>query len=593
MTLFSFNPANGTTLRSYNALSAEAVTAKVADAQRAFEQFRETPLELRVMWMKKLAGILEQEMEELATLLTMETGKTIRASREEVLQCAVCCRYFAENAITLLGDETVEVEANLCTTTWHPMGVLFAVMPGVSPLWHVFRVMVPALLGGNAMVSKHVANVPQCAVEVEVLLRRAGFAHGIFQTLLMDFTDVEVVLNDERIIGVAIAGMRQAGREIAAHTAWMGKKALIDREESSAFLVMPSANLFAAIQAGVARCVENGQSNTSTARFFVHESVYDEFAFLFTTAMEDVKIGNPLKDETELGPMPTEESVILLKAQIASAVAAGGSVLTGGEPMLSDGNYFEPTVIVDVPADAWVCREEIHGPVAMLFKVTSLHDAIAVVNRACRNGISVWTQDEGEKQRLSRQLVCGSVFINSPMIMDARTELGNFKGAGYGQAMVAASLHDFMSARTVVTSGSISATEFHFDLTLDEFEKEAQLAEAEEPTKVKSYKPVHPEEAEVEDDLFVMTQAAWNEQVSSFIDVDTALEAFSVPSTDMMPDEPDIKAVVSKPIATDKPITTENPVSITNEVKATVEMTSQAAALSFKEMFERALQVRT
>jgi succinate-semialdehyde dehydrogenase/glutarate-semialdehyde dehydrogenase len=626
MTLYSINPANGMLLRSYDTLSTDAVRSKIANAQRAFEAYSETPLEHRLMWMKKLAGILEQEMEELATLLTTETGKTIRTSREEVLQCAACCRYFAENATELLENETVEIDASRCTTMWRPMGVLFAVMPGTNPLWQVFRVAVPALLGGNAVVLKHAANVPQCAVEMELLLRRAGFAHGVFQALLMDSADTEIVLNDERITGVAVVGIQQTGREIAAHTAWMGKKAVSDQEGSGTFIVMPSANLFAAIQAGVAaRCMDNGQSNDSTARFIVHESVYDEFALLFASAMEDVKIGNPLKDETELGPMATEESVRQLKAQIAGAVAAGGSILTGGEPMLGDGNYFEPTVLVEVPVDAPVCREEVYGPLALLFKVPTVQDAIWVANRACGSGVSVWTQDEGEKQQFGRRLTCGSVYLNSPMVMDARMASSSLKGAGCGRAMAAASLREFMTARTVVKANLIPGSEFNFDLTLREFEKEAQLAEAdvaEETIRPEAFVPV---KLEVEDDLFVMSQIAEIASASATVEPDVKVSPAAVavavdeevvnfiemapavaPKNVVVPEEitGGKKAAPSKEGAAPKkvdvaeqasvkaPLAIAEPLVIAPMQISAVTVAPQPAALSFKEMFERALMVR-
>ncbi len=580
MILSSFNPANGTLLRSYDALSAEAMTAKIANAHQGFLQYRETPLEDRVMWMKKLAGILEQEMEELATLLTMETGKTISASRNEILNCAACCRFYAEHAGVLLAEEKVELDANRCVTTWRPMGALLAVMPGSSAFWQAFQFAVPALLGGNTVVLKHSSCLPQCAVEMELLVRRAGFGRGVFQTLLLGSAAVETVLNDERVAGVAIAGTKKTTRELAARTALMGKKAVVQRGGSNAMIVLPSANLFAAIQAGVAaRCVDNGQSSASTAKFIVHTDVYDDFAMLFAAAMEDVKIGNPLKDETELGPLATERSVIRLTAQVAEAIAAGARVLTGGEAMLGDGTYFEPTVMVDVPLNSEVCRESIEGPVALLFRVESLEDAVAVANKTDAASVSVWTQDV-EEQQLSRRLTAGGVFMNAPVAMDARM------GSGCGLTMAAAALHEFMTTTLVVRAETIPGEDFNFELALDGFDEEDSTAEAVQPENADAVDSLYEafgreDELSLEEDIFVGSHDAKSSDRDAAVGV---MDVAAVQASVAVMQAPEM-AVARVPMVS---AATSPVVERVEEAEAEV----VPAALSFQEMFERALQVR-
>ena len=612
MTFSSLNPANGTLLRSYEALSAEDVTGKIAAAHEAFLQHGETSLEDRALWMKKLAGILEEEMEELATLLTMETGKTIRFSREEILQCAACCRFHVQHATALATEETVELDANRCVTTWQPMGVLLAVMTGASPFWQVLRFAVPALLGGNAVLLKHASHVPQCAVELELLLRRSGFARGAIQTLLMEDADLELMLSDERIAGAAVTGSGQSARDVAAHATARGKRTVLDSDTANTMIVMPSANLFAAIQAGVAaRCVDNGQSSASTARFFVHETVYDEFAMLFAAAMEDVKVGNPLKDETELGPLATEENVSRLKAQVAAALAAGGCTLTGGGRMLGDGNYFEPTVMVNVPSDASFCAEEISGPVALLFKVESVEAAVKAANRMPGGGVSVWTRDEMEQSRIARGLACGSVFLNAPVTVDASLPAGTMSRGGCGPAMAAAALHQFMTAKTVVTSSFLGGDEFNFDLTLSEFEQEAELADPESRGDEIITGALAADEFDVEDDLFVASRTARANMPSRVAEVQDEVAAdravFAVAllegPEDVAAEQASAPVIVAEPVArADEgrvaavgratpalPASLAEQMAITEESVAGVEA-AQPAALSFKDMFERALQ---
>jgi succinate-semialdehyde dehydrogenase/glutarate-semialdehyde dehydrogenase len=461
MPIQSVNPANGSLLRSFNPLPAELLEAKIGQAHAAFRPLGQVPIAHRALWMLKLACILEYETEDLATLIATEMGKTITAARQEILNCAGCCRYFAQHAAAMLEKEAIPMPQNSCSRRWDPLGVLLAVMPWNSPFWQVFRFLSPALMAGNVVLLKHSSTVPQCAMEIELLVRRAGFPRGSFQTLLIESSQVESVLSDRRVAAVTVTGTETTGRALAAQAGWLIKPVALQLGSSDPFIVMPSANLSAAIRAGVAaRCADNGQTCTAATRFLVHEAVYDDFLPLFAAAMEDLKVGNPMKDETELGPLATTQVLKDLEAQVAAAVQAGGRVVTGGERMLGVGNFFEPTIIAGVPQTAAVCQEEIVGPLALLFKVGSLDEAIQCANHTPYGlGASVWTSDEDEQARFAAELECGSIFINASVYSDPRLPVGGAKRSGYGRELSAAGMRAFMNAKTVVIGEPASQSE--------------------------------------------------------------------------------------------------------------------------------------
>jgi succinate-semialdehyde dehydrogenase/glutarate-semialdehyde dehydrogenase len=484
MPIQSINPANGNLQRSYNPLTAEVLDAKIAQARAAFRPLGEVPMAHRALWMKKLAGILEYETEDLATLLTTEMGKTITAARQEILNCAACCRYFAEHAASMLEKEAIPTPQNTCSRRWDPLGVLLAVMPWNSPFWQVVRFLAPALMAGNVVLLKHSSTVPQCAIEIELLVRRAGFPRGSFQTLLIESGQVESVLSDRRVAAVTVTGTETTGRALAAQAGWLIKPSVLQLGSSDPFIVMPSANLYGAIQAGVAaRCADNGQACTAATRFLVHEDVYDDFLPLFAAAMEDLKVGNPMKDETDLGPLATDQVLKDLEAQVAAAVKAGGRIVTGGERMLGIGNFFEPTVIADLPHTAAVCKEEIVGPLAMVFKVASLDEAIRHANGTPYGlGASAWTGDEEEQERFSAELECGSIFINVPVHSDPRLPVGGAKRSGYGRELSATGMRAFMNAKTIIVGEPVAQSNQGILDVLNSLESHLNPAPPDEPS---------------------------------------------------------------------------------------------------------------
>jgi succinate-semialdehyde dehydrogenase / glutarate-semialdehyde dehydrogenase len=461
MAIESINPATGKLLRQFDPLTDQAARQKIALADDAFRSYALVPLEHRALWMRKLAAILDHEIDDLATLITLEMGKPLEAARYEILKCADACRYYAEHAARILAPESIPTEHNHSYVRWDPLGVVLAVMPWNFPFWQVFRFLAPALMAGNVALLKHAPNVPQCALSIESLVRRAGFPRGTFQSLLLDVHQVETVLGDDRIAAVTVTGSETAGRAIGAQAGWLIKKSVLELGGSDPFIVMPSADLDLAIETAVrARCVNSGQSCIAAKRFIVADEVYDIFESRFVAGMESIRVGDPMKEETQIGPLATARAVDLLEEQVKAATQAGARVLTGGERMLGDGNYFEPTVLTGVPRTSAVYREELFGPVAMLFRVQDLNEAIEVANDTPFGlAASAWTRDPAEQQRLISELQCGGVFLNAMVASDPRLPFGGIKRSGYGRELSAAGMREFLNAKTVVIASAASAHE--------------------------------------------------------------------------------------------------------------------------------------
>jgi succinate-semialdehyde dehydrogenase/glutarate-semialdehyde dehydrogenase len=454
MPIDSVNPANGTLLRSFTPLTGEALLQKIGLAESAFLRYADVPISHRALCMRKLANLLEDEVADLAALITAEMGKPISQARAEIAKCAIVCRYYAEHAARILAPEPIDLGASDAYVRLDPLGIVLAVMPWNFPFWQVFRFLAPALMAGNVGLLKHASNVPQCALTIEALVRRAGFPRGVFQTLLIQASQVEMVLADERVAAVTLTGSESAGRAIAAQAGWLIKKSVLELGGSDPFIVMPSADLdVAAVAAARARCINSGQSCIAAKRFLIADAIYDDFEARFVAAMDAMKVGNPSLEETEIGPLASAALLDELDAQVKSAIQAGARLLTGGERMVGKGNFYEPTVLADLPRDSAVYREEIFGPVAMLFRVRDIEEAIAVANDTQFGlGASVWTNSSSEQRRFAAGLQCGVVFINAPVASDPRLPFGGIKHSGYGRELSAAGMREFLNVKTVVVA---------------------------------------------------------------------------------------------------------------------------------------------
>jgi succinate-semialdehyde dehydrogenase/glutarate-semialdehyde dehydrogenase len=461
MAIESINPTNGKLLRSFDPLTEEAVRQKIALADEAFRTYATVPLDHRALCMRKLASILEHETDDIATIITLEMGKPLHAARQEVLKCATACRYYADNAARILAPDSIPTSDAHSYVRWDPLGVILAVMPWNFPFWQVFRFLTPALMAGNVGLLKHASNVPQCALSIESLVRRSGFPRGTFQTLLIESRQVENVLNDPRVVAVTLTGSEPAGRAVAAQAGWLIKKSVLELGGSDPFIIMPSADLNLAVDTAVrARCVNSGQSCIAAKRFIIADEIYEAFESRFVAGMEAMRVGDPMRDDTDLGPLATARLVEELEDQVKSAKRAGARILTGGERMLGDGNFFEPTVLTGVPRNAAVYREELFGPVAMLFRVHDLNEAIEVANDTPFGlSASAWTRDPAEQQRFVSELQCGAVFLNAMVASDPRLPFGGIKHSGYGRELSAAGMREFLNAKTVVIASAAATNE--------------------------------------------------------------------------------------------------------------------------------------
>jgi succinate-semialdehyde dehydrogenase / glutarate-semialdehyde dehydrogenase len=451
MGIASINPATGETLKTFSALSAEQIEQKLQLAADTFQTYRRTPFSERSRMMLRVAEILESEKNELGKMMTLEMGKPIKAAIGEAEKCAWVCRYYAETAEHHLADHVVETNAKKSYVHFQPLGPVLAIMPWNFPFWQVFRFAAPALMAGNVGLLKHASNVPQCALAIEDIFARAGFPEGAFQTLLIGSDGVESVLNDPRVAAATLTGSEPAGRSVASIAGKQIKKTVLELGGSDPFIVMSSANLDEAVTSAVkARTINNGQSCIAAKRFIVAAEIYEEFERRFVSKMEALKIGDPLEEATEIGPLATPQIVDDLDEQVKKAVASGARVLTGGKKLERPGNFFAPTVLVDLDVNAPVSCEEIFGPVAMLFRVNDIDEAIRIANATQFGlGSAAWTNDAREQARFIEDIEAGSVFINGMVASDPRLPFGGVKNSGYGRELADFGIREFVNIKTV------------------------------------------------------------------------------------------------------------------------------------------------
>ena len=456
MPIATINPATGKTLQTFPPLTEKLLQEKLARAGETFRTHRNRSFAERSRSMNRAAEILETEKHEFARMMTTEMGKPVKAAVQEVEKCALVCRYYAKNAETHLADEIVETNAGKSYVHYQPLGAVLAIMPWNFPFWQVFRFAAPALMAGNVCLLKHASNVPQCALAIEEIFTSAGFHGGAFQTLLIGSETVQRVLEDSRVAAATLTGSEPAGRSVAGIAGKQIKKTVLELGGSDPFIVMPSADLDQAVATAVrARTINNGQSCIAAKRFIIHEAIYDEFERSFVEGMKALRVGDPLDEATDIGPLATEQILKDLEQQVQQSVAAGARILTGGKRFevrgkLARGNYYEPTVLVDVPKSSPAYSDEIFGPVASLFRVSNPGEAIELANATAFGlGAAAWTNEAGEQLRFIAELEAGSVFINGMVASDPRLPFGGVKNSGYGRELGAFGIREFVNIKTV------------------------------------------------------------------------------------------------------------------------------------------------
>jgi len=451
MAIATINPATGEVVQTFQPLTAEQIESKLQLAVSAFRAERKTPFAERAKRMMKAAEILERDRERFGRLMTLEMGKPLKAAIAEAVKCATACRYYAEHAEKLLADEVVETGAKKSFVRYLPIGPILAVMPWNFPFWQVIRFAAPALMAGNVGLLKHASNVPQCAIEIEKLFNAAGFPVGVFQTLLIGSGQVDALLNDPRVVAATLTGSEQAGIQVGIGAAKRIKKVVLELGGSDPFIVMPSADLDAAVATAVeARVINNGQSCIAAKRFIVAAPIADEFERKFVERMQSLRVGDPFDEKTELGPLATPDAVTTLDADVQKTVQAGAKVLTGGHPLERPGNYYAPTVLTNIPKDSPAYGEEFFGPVASIFRAKDQDEAIRIANDVRFGlGASAWTNDDKERERFINELEAGMVFINKMVASDTRIPFGGVKQSGHGRELGAVGIREFMNAKTV------------------------------------------------------------------------------------------------------------------------------------------------
>jgi succinate-semialdehyde dehydrogenase/glutarate-semialdehyde dehydrogenase len=451
MTIATVNPATGKTVRTFTPLSEPELDARLQCAADTFRRYRKTPLVERTRMLLRAAEILESEKEKFGKLMVTEMGKTLKAAVEEAAKCAWGCRYYAEQAERFLSDEVVETSATRSVVTYQPIGPILAIMPWNFPFWQVFRFAAPALAAGNVALLKHASNVPQCALAIQDIFRRAGFAEGCFQTLLIETDRVRRVIEDPRITAATLTGSTGAGSHVASAAGKQIKKTVLELGGSDPFIVMPSADLETAVRTAVkARTINNGQSCIAAKRFIVAESIADEFERKMVAGMERLVVGDPMDPATEVGPLANEAQVKTLSDQISRSVAAGARLLSGGYRLDRPGYYFAPGVLTGITEDSPAYNEEIFGPVALLFRVPDIDQAIRIANDSEFGlGASAWTQNQRERERFIQELEAGMVFINAMVASDPRVPFGGVKRSGYGRELSHYGIREFVNIKTV------------------------------------------------------------------------------------------------------------------------------------------------
>lgn len=451
MAIATINPANGELLKTLDALSDAQIENKLQLAAKTFLTYWHWSFAERARVLMRAAEIFEEQKDTLGRLMATEMGKPLQAGKDEAVKCALGCRYYAQHAEHFLADELVQTNASRSFIRYQPLGPILAVMPWNFPFWQVVRFAAPALMAGNVGLLKHASNVPQCALKLEEIFLSAGFPEGVFQALLIEVEKVDAILDDARVVAATLTGSEGAGVQVGISAAKRIKKVVLELGGSDPFLVMPSADLEKAVQTAVkARIINNGQSCIAAKRFIVARQIAGEFEKRFVAAMQEVRIGDPLDETTELGPLATAGAVASLDSQVQKSIRSGARLLAGGKRADRKGNFYLPSVLTDIPKDSPAYREELFGPVACLFPANDIDEAIAIANDSKFGlGASVWTNDQQEREQFIDQLEAGMVFINQMVASDPRLPFGGVKRSGHGRELGAYGIREFTNVKTV------------------------------------------------------------------------------------------------------------------------------------------------
>ena len=452
MAIATINPTTGETLKTFIPLTDAEIEIKLSLAESAFQQYRKTTFAQRSQWLNQAAAILDKDKLKFAQIMTTEMGKPIISAIAEAEKCAAVCRFYAEKAPEFLAAVPIATDASQSYISYQPLGVILAIMPWNFPFWQVFRFVAPALMAGNVGILKHASNVPQCALAIAEIITQAGFPGGVFQTLLIGADKVKSIIEDDRVKAATLTGSEPAGAALASAAGQQIKKVVLELGGSDPFIVLESAELELAVTTAVkSRMLNNGQSCIAAKRFIIADTIADQFESQLIAQFKALKIGDPMQEDTDIGPLATPSIRTELDQQVQAAIKQGAKVLIGGQTITDrPGNFYQPTILSDIAPDSAIAKQEFFGPVAMLFRVQNLDEAIALANNIPFGlGASAWTNNSEECDRLIAEIEAGGVFINGLVKSDPRLPFGGIKRSGYGRELSSQGIHEFVNIKTV------------------------------------------------------------------------------------------------------------------------------------------------
>jgi succinate-semialdehyde dehydrogenase/glutarate-semialdehyde dehydrogenase len=451
MPIASINPATGEQLKSFEEASETDVGSALDAATDAFPGWRRLSFEERAAHLARVADGLRASARAHAELITMEMGKPIKQAMAEIEKCAWCCDFYADNAARFLADEPAPSDAAESYVRFQPLGLVLAVMPWNFPFWQLFRFAAPGLMAGNVAVLKHASNVPQCSMAIAQVFQDAGLPAGVFSSLLLGGERAQALVDDSRVAAVTLTGSDATGSKIAAAGGRALKPAVLELGGSDAFIVLEDADVEEAARvAARARNQNAGQSCIAAKRFIVAEAVADRFTELFCAAVAALKVGDPMDEATEVGPLARADLLDALESQVSRSVEAGATVAVGGSRLDGAGNYYQPTVLTGVTADMPLFREETFGPVAAVVRASGETEAIQLANDSPFGlGSALWTGDIDRGRRLAADIEAGSVFINGMVASDPRLPFGGVKRSGFGRELSHYGIKEFVNIQTV------------------------------------------------------------------------------------------------------------------------------------------------
>ena len=447
----SINPATGEAGESFQELTQAEVDQRIGHAHAAFRAWRTTDYATRTDLLENIAEQFDANRQRLAEIATREMGKTLKSSLAEVDKCATAFRHYAQNGPAMLESRTFDTAAGPATARWLPMGPVLAVMPWNFPYWQVVRFLAPTIMAGNVGLLKHASLTQGVAAAIEEMVIAAGAPMGVFQNLAIKSDKVAAIIADDRVVAVTLTGSEGAGMKVAEAAGRALKKVVLELGGSDPFIVMPSADIDKAAETAVkARTQNSGQSCICAKRMIVHDAVYDAFMEKFVAGMKAVKTGDPMADDTDMGPMSSDEQRQTVLDQLVEIQQAGGRLLFGGEAIEGKGAYMSPGILTDVPIDDAAAKEELFGPVAMVFRARDIDAAIALANDVPFGlGSSVWTNDAGERERFERDIEAGMTAVNAMLASSPEAPFGGIKRSGHGRELGPYGLHEFMNLKTV------------------------------------------------------------------------------------------------------------------------------------------------